>query len=84
MKPVELSSHTMKNSIVLHTNKSYIKYRSNYAISDSHLCSYLSHEIKWHLTWGATLLVSGCCYNKPLLVPGGRAFVWPTIQCVQR
>ncbi|XP_033611217.1 flotillin-1 isoform X1 [Cryptotermes secundus] len=26
----------------------------------------------------------GCCYNKPLLVPGGRAFVWPTIQCVQR
>ncbi|CAL4141116.1 unnamed protein product, partial [Meganyctiphanes norvegica] len=30
------------------------------------------------------LVISGCCYNKPLLVPGGRAFVWPTIQQVQR
>ncbi|XP_037906468.1 flotillin-1 isoform X4 [Hermetia illucens] len=30
------------------------------------------------------LVVSGCCYMKPLLVPGGRAFVWPTIQQVQR
>ncbi|XP_004522536.1 flotillin-1 isoform X1 [Ceratitis capitata] len=30
------------------------------------------------------LVVSGCCYMKPLLVPGGRAFVWPTIQRVQR
>ncbi|PSN46034.1 Flotillin-1 [Blattella germanica] len=29
-------------------------------------------------------VADGCCYNKPLLVPGGRAFVWPTIQCVQR
>ncbi|XP_054274428.1 flotillin-1 isoform X1 [Macrosteles quadrilineatus] len=43
------------------------------------------------MTWGfvtcgpnEALVVSGCCYNKPLLVPGGRAFVWPTIQCVQR
>lgn len=27
---------------------------------------------------------SGCCYSKPLLVPGGRAFVWPAIQTVQR
>lgn len=26
----------------------------------------------------------GCCYSKPLLVPGGRAFVWPAIQNVQR
>lgn len=26
----------------------------------------------------------GCCYMKPLLVPGGRAFVWPTVQRVQR
>jgi len=34
--------------------------------------------------WRAPLLVAGCCYSKPLLVPGGRAFVWPTIQCVQR
>lgn len=30
------------------------------------------------------LFVEGCCYAKPLLVPGGRAFVWPTIQQVQR
>uniref|UniRef100_A0AAG5D7E6 Band 7 domain-containing protein n=1 Tax=Anopheles atroparvus TaxID=41427 RepID=A0AAG5D7E6_ANOAO len=30
------------------------------------------------------LVVSGCCHMKPLLVPGGRAFVWPTIQQVQR
>lgn len=30
------------------------------------------------------LVVSGCCHTKPLLVPGGRAFVWPTIQRVQR
>lgn len=27
---------------------------------------------------------TGCCYSKPLLVPGGRAFVWPAIQRVQR
>ncbi|BET02541.1 Hypothetical proteinB [Nesidiocoris tenuis] len=30
------------------------------------------------------LVVSGCCHTRPLLVPGGRAFVWPTLQCVQR
>lgn len=30
------------------------------------------------------LVVSGCCYSKPLLVPGGRAFVWPTLQKCQR
>lgn len=30
------------------------------------------------------LVVSGCCHNRPLLVPGGRAFVWPAIQQVQR
>jgi len=43
------------------------------------------------MTWGfvtcgpnEALVVSGCCYMKPLLVPGGRAFVWPTIQRVQR
>lgn len=30
------------------------------------------------------LVVSGCCHKRPLLVPGGRAFVWPTIQQVQR
>ncbi|XP_026318298.1 flotillin-1 isoform X2 [Hyposmocoma kahamanoa] len=30
------------------------------------------------------LVVSGCCYSKPLLVPGGRTFVWPCIQQVQR
>nr|BAN20851.1 flotillin-1 [Riptortus pedestris] len=43
------------------------------------------------MTWGfvtcgpnEALVVSGCCYSKPLLVPGGRAFVWPSLQCVQR
>ncbi|KAI8430726.1 hypothetical protein MSG28_000910 [Choristoneura fumiferana] len=43
------------------------------------------------MTWGfvtcgpnEALVVSGCCYSKPLLVPGGRAFVWPSIQRVQR
>lgn len=43
------------------------------------------------MTWGfvtcgpnEALVVSGCCHAKPLLVPGGRAFVWPTLQCVQR
>ncbi|XP_044733973.1 flotillin-1 isoform X2 [Chrysoperla carnea] len=30
------------------------------------------------------LVVSGCCYSKPLLVPGGRAFVWPALQKCQR
>ncbi|CAH1716756.1 unnamed protein product [Chironomus riparius] len=30
------------------------------------------------------LVVSGCCHMKPLLVPGGRAFVWPAVQRVQR
>jgi len=30
------------------------------------------------------LVVSGCCYKRPLLVPGGRAFVWPIGQQVQR
>nr|CAD7424688.1 unnamed protein product [Timema monikensis] len=37
---------------------------------------------KDEMTWGfvtcgpnEALVVSGCCYNKPLLVPGGRAFV---------
>ncbi|CRL03357.1 CLUMA_CG016333, isoform A [Clunio marinus] len=30
------------------------------------------------------LVVSGCCYGKPLLVTGGRAFVWPVVQQVQR
>jgi len=29
------------------------------------------------------LVISGCCHNKPLLVAGGRAFVWPIIQQVQ-
>ena len=33
-----------------------------------------------HCVWD----VSGCCYSKPLMVPGGRVFVWPTIQKIQR
>jgi len=48
------------------------------------ICTYMFHEIKCCPLRRAPLLVSGCCYSKPLLVPGGRAFVWPTIQCVQR
>ncbi|XP_072383120.1 flotillin-1 isoform X1 [Diabrotica undecimpunctata] len=43
------------------------------------------------MTWGfvtcgpnEALVISGCCYGKPLLVPGGRAFVWPSIQKIQR
>nr|XP_015838005.1 PREDICTED: flotillin-1 isoform X1 [Tribolium castaneum] len=43
------------------------------------------------MTWGfvtcgpnEALVISGCCYSKPLLVPGGRAFIWPTIQRIQR
>ncbi|GIY62655.1 hypothetical protein CEXT_632271 [Caerostris extrusa] len=30
------------------------------------------------------LVVSGCCHTNPLMVPGGRVFVWPVIQRVQR
>ncbi|KAK2190352.1 hypothetical protein NP493_83g04042 [Ridgeia piscesae] len=30
------------------------------------------------------MVVSGCCLGKPLLVPGGRVFVWPVIQKIQR
>ncbi|EFX80835.1 hypothetical protein DAPPUDRAFT_303889 [Daphnia pulex] len=31
------------------------------------------------------LVVSGCCYNRnPLLVAGGRVFVWPCLQQLQR
>ncbi|XP_063910877.1 flotillin-1 isoform X1 [Zophobas morio] len=43
------------------------------------------------MTWGfvtcgpnEALVISGCCYGKPLLIPGGRAFVWPAIQRIQR
>jgi len=30
------------------------------------------------------MVVSGCCLAKPLLIPGGRVFVWPGIQTIQR
>ncbi|XP_013772803.1 flotillin-1-like [Limulus polyphemus] len=30
------------------------------------------------------LVISGCCYESPAIVPGGTAFVWPCIQQVQR
>nr|XP_046914279.1 flotillin-1-like isoform X3 [Dermatophagoides farinae] len=30
------------------------------------------------------LIVSGCCHRRPLMIPGGRVFVWPGIQKVQR
>jgi len=43
------------------------------------------------MTWGfvacgpnEALVISGCCYSKPHLVPGGRAFIWPAIQQIQR
>ncbi|XP_022907870.1 flotillin-1-like [Onthophagus taurus] len=43
------------------------------------------------MTWGfvtcgpnEAMVISGCCYSKPNLVPGGRAFIWPAIQKVQR
>lgn len=52
---------------------------------------YSKQKTRRNMTWGfvtcgpnEALVVSGCCYGKPLLVPGGRAFVWPSIQCVQR
>ncbi|CAH2015468.1 unnamed protein product [Acanthoscelides obtectus] len=42
------------------------------------------------MTWGfvtcgpnEALVVSGCCHSKPLLIPGGRAFVWPFVQRIQ-
>lgn len=43
----------------------------------------------WHPSssvgkWQTCVYVTGCCHKKPLLVPGGRAFVWPTVQQVQR
>ncbi|XP_077986569.1 flotillin-1-like isoform X2 [Glandiceps talaboti] len=30
------------------------------------------------------MVVSGCCHSRPLLVAGGRTFVWPVIQQLQR
>ncbi|XP_003747935.1 flotillin-1 [Galendromus occidentalis] len=30
------------------------------------------------------LVVSGCCHSQPSMIPGGRVFVWPLIQRVQR
>ncbi|KRT84376.1 hypothetical protein AMK59_2992 [Oryctes borbonicus] len=43
------------------------------------------------MTWGfvtcgpnEALVISGCCYTKPHLVPGGRAFIWPAIHKIQR
>lgn len=43
------------------------------------------------MTWGfvtcgpnEALVISGCCYGKPNLVPGGRAFIWPCLQQIQR
>lgn len=29
------------------------------------------------------MVVSGCCHSRPLLVPGGRVFVWPMINKIQ-
>ncbi|KAF5284378.1 hypothetical protein FQR65_LT13565 [Abscondita terminalis] len=43
------------------------------------------------MTWGfvtcgpnEALVISGCGYSKPHLVPGGRAFLWPLIQSIQK
>jgi flotillin len=30
------------------------------------------------------MVVSGCCLAKPMLIPGGRVFVWPGIQTIQK
>ncbi|VDI74392.1 flotillin, partial [Mytilus galloprovincialis] len=30
------------------------------------------------------MVVSGCCHGRSLFVPGGRCFVWPVIQKLQR
>ncbi|XP_023233950.1 flotillin-1-like isoform X1 [Centruroides sculpturatus] len=30
------------------------------------------------------LVVSGCCHSSPLMIPGGRVFVWPGVQRVQK
>ena len=30
------------------------------------------------------MVVSGCAYERPLMVPGGRVFVWPMCQRLQR
>jgi len=30
------------------------------------------------------MVVSGCCLAKPLLIPGGRVFVWPGLQTIQK
>lgn len=30
------------------------------------------------------MVVSGCCLSKPLLIPGGRVFVWPGLQKLQK
>uniref|UniRef100_A0A1Y1MJ69 Band 7 domain-containing protein n=1 Tax=Photinus pyralis TaxID=7054 RepID=A0A1Y1MJ69_PHOPY len=30
------------------------------------------------------LVVSGCCYRRPHVVPGGRVWVWPCVQLVQK
>ncbi|CAG7659311.1 unnamed protein product [Allacma fusca] len=49
---------------------------------------FIKRDIK--MVWGfvtcgpnQALVISGCCHSKPLLVPGGRTFVWPMIQQVQ-
>ncbi|KAG9508631.1 Flotillin-1, partial [Fragariocoptes setiger] len=30
------------------------------------------------------IIVSGCCHSNPLMVPGGRVFVWPLFHRIQR
>ena len=30
------------------------------------------------------MIVSGCGYNTPAMIPGGRVWVWPKIQRIQR
>merc|ERR1712123_74463 len=53
--------------------------------------SVASRKCSRRMTWGfqtcgpnEALVVSGCCHKKPLLVPGGTAFVWPGVQYIQR
>lgn len=52
----------------------------NEAIVVSGKCCHRMDCIEWLLQSKSL----GCCHSRPLMVPGGRAFVWPIIQKVQK
>lgn len=74
----------MKLSRWHYNHPSLLLYVVTVVCKDQNMCVLLSmkYDIINHLF--SCFSISGCCYGKPLLVPGGRAFVWPSIQCVQR